>query len=518
MLGKPGKADNHALNPARGQGQHALELRLLYLAYGRQLLNLSMTAVTALIVTACCWTLFPPRLLLLWCAILLASVLHCYVLQAAFHRARPSQIGHWQRHFILQTTIAGFCWALAPLLLMPYAHGVELAMFVGLLLSVCGVAMTSLSEQETGMRCFLAAALLPLALQCALGSDQIQQLVALVLVGGMLCLFAVGYNANQTTRALIASQFQMRAILDTAQDAIIGIDGQVKIHDWNVRAQTLFGWDSAEVLGQTLFVTILPQQAGQQVRAGLDEFLSGRSQGIVNARLELHVQERIGREFAAEFTLTAQATAQDWHFTAFIADISARKENERMKNDFISTVSHELRTPLTSIRGALALLEGGVMGDMPVKAQNLLQVANKNSQRLITLVNDILDMEKLMSGKMTLHSDQLDLAAFLLQAIEAHAGYAASFKVRYVLAGWPDTSGACKVMADADRLMQVLANLLSNAAKFSRAGGEVVVRILPQPGNPAATPSALKPYWRVEVQDFGEGIPAEFQGRIFEQF
>ena len=187
-------------------------------------------------------------------------------------------------------------------------------------------------------------------------------------------------------------------------------------------------------------------------------------------------------------------------------DISERKNIDRMKSEFISTVSHELRTPLTSIRGSLGLLEGGVLGNLPPKALNLIKIANKNSQRLVMLVNDILDMDKLVAGKMTILTDQFNLLELVETAIEANSAYAASYHVRYLLAP-VQSQPRPMVKADANRLMQVLTNLLSNAAKFSHNNGVVDIRILPETD-----------FYRVEVEDKGDGIPNDFKNHIFGAF
>lgn len=188
-------------------------------------------------------------------------------------------------------------------------------------------------------------------------------------------------------------------------------------------------------------------------------------------------------------------------------DITQRKQLELVKTEFISTVSHELRTPLTSIRGSLGLIEAGVLGALPPKALDLVKVAHKNSQRLITLVNDLLDMDKLLSGKMAMRADPLDMTELITQAIAANAAYAATYQVSFIM-----SAPAAKAIAigDADRLMQVLANLMSNAAKFSRTGGVVDVRL--SPFSDAGT------FLKVEVEDHGEGIPLEFQPRLFQAF
>lgn len=187
-------------------------------------------------------------------------------------------------------------------------------------------------------------------------------------------------------------------------------------------------------------------------------------------------------------------------------DISERKNIDRMKSEFISTVSHELRTPLTSIRGSLGLLEGGVLGNLPPKALDLIKIANKNSQRLVMLVNDILDMDKLVAGKMTILTDKINLLEIVETAIEANSAYAASYHVRYVLAKMLRQTRTM-VRADANRLMQVLTNLLSNAAKFSHSNGVVEIRIV-----------AELNFFRVEVEDRGDGIPENFRSQLFGAF
>lgn len=193
---------------------------------------------------------------------------------------------------------------------------------------------------------------------------------------------------------------------------------------------------------------------------------------------------------------------REW--VAFAMDISDRLRMNRLKTEFISVVSHELRTPLTSIRGSLSLLESGVSGALPKQAEHLIRIAHNNSKRLITLVNDILDMDKLASGKMIFKSEAIDLVALVQMAIESNMSYASSLKVSLILDKHPQQAW---ILADHDRLMQVMANLISNAAKFSREGQVVLLRVL-----------GKGPRYRVEVRDKGAGIAPEFQERLFEPF
>ncbi|GMU02567.1 hypothetical protein KH5H1_66870 [Corallococcus caeni] len=181
-----------------------------------------------------------------------------------------------------------------------------------------------------------------------------------------------------------------------------------------------------------------------------------------------------------------------------------RQRVERMKNEFISTVSHELRTPLTSIRGSLGLLCGGVAGPLDAQVAQMVGIAHKNSERLLRLINDILDLEKMESGRLDLHLAPTEVAPLLAQALQAHQGYAAEYGVR--LEAVVDAPHA-RARVDEDRFIQVLANLLSNAIKFSPQGERVTLSLTREAG-------AL----RVDVRDYGPGIPEAFQARVFQKF
>jgi signal transduction histidine kinase len=185
------------------------------------------------------------------------------------------------------------------------------------------------------------------------------------------------------------------------------------------------------------------------------------------------------------------------------SDILQLREYEQLKNDFVSTVSHELRTPLTSMRGALGLVLSGVGGPMSPEGRELLQIANQNTERLIRLINDILDIEKIESGSITVRHDRCDLRDVLESTIAGVQGYAVEHRVRIVLRA-PTTAD---VVGDHDRLIQVFTNLLSNAIKFSPEEGDVVVSL--EVDSDTA---------QVSVRDHGAGIPAEFQARIFGKF
>ena len=181
-----------------------------------------------------------------------------------------------------------------------------------------------------------------------------------------------------------------------------------------------------------------------------------------------------------------------------------RKRLERLKDEFVSTVSHELRTPLTSITGSLGLLMGNAAGNLPTPMARLLAIAHTNSQRLVRLVNDILDIEKMEAGRVVFSFSRVEVRTLVAQAIEANRGFAEGYGVRVRLG---EALTAADVRADPDRLLQVVTNLLSNAIKFSPPDSEVVVAI--EKGVDVV---------RLTVRDHGQGIPVDFRPLIFEKF
>lgn len=187
-----------------------------------------------------------------------------------------------------------------------------------------------------------------------------------------------------------------------------------------------------------------------------------------------------------------------------VTDINELKKVERMKNEFVSTVSHELRTPLTSIRGSLGLLAGEIAGPLSAQAKQLVNIANQNSERLLHLINDILDIEKIEAGKMDFYLQTVPLAALVRQAISNIKDYSLQQNTE-ILFEQPEFETIVNV--DRARFLQVMANLLSNAIKFSPNNSTIKVSI-----------SLAENMVQVAVSDSGPGIPAEFHQRVFQKF
>jgi signal transduction histidine kinase len=193
-----------------------------------------------------------------------------------------------------------------------------------------------------------------------------------------------------------------------------------------------------------------------------------------------------------------------YRMVGIYSDISRQKQMDNLKSEFVSTVSHELRTPLTSIRGSLGLVAGGVTGELPAQAKTMVDLAYKNTERLLSLINDILDIDKIQSGQMDFNLKLQPLMPLIEQVMAGNAGYAEQYQVKFNLIS---SLPSVMVNVDGDRLMQVMSNLLSNAAKFSHAGGTVDVAVTRQ-----------NQRVHVAVSDHGVGISAAFHERIFQKF
>jgi len=304
---------------------------------------------------------------------------------------------------------------------------------------------------------------------------------------------------SEASSVLRESLARQEAIFASPFIGILTLNPSGSIESLNPAAEHLFGWPAAAAVRRS--IACLIEIGSEEIGIG------ARLRQLVTQDDEL--RELVGRRrdgscFPIDFALAEMPLGNRRMFVAFVRDISRRKSNESRKDEFVATVSHELRTPLTSISGSLGLLVGGAAGSLSPAAARLLQIAHSNSQRLVRLINDILDIEKIESGKAVFDMKPVELRALVEQSIDANRGFADSFGVQMRLD--PGSIGAV-VRADGDRLTQVLTNLLSNAIKFSQPGEEVAVTL-----------EERGPLVRVSVRDHGPGIPESFRSRVFEKF
>ncbi len=301
-------------------------------------------------------------------------------------------------------------------------------------------------------------------------------------------------------QALRASERELRLITDSVPALIGYIDAEERLRFCNralaafagARAEDLIGQPLRQLFGDDIYRLIEPYVrralAGERVQFQRSQRRAG------GALVDLDVT------YVPRHGLLGQVEG----FYSLLTDITELKRLDRMKSEFVSTVSHELRTPLTSIRGSLGILAGGVAGPLSDKVRGFIDIALENCERLIRLINDILDMEKIESGRIAFKSEVFDLMPLLERALQANEGYAAQHGVNLHIVS--ALSGA-QVKGDVDRLAQVLTNLISNACKFSPAGADVDVTVVEQGER-----------IRVAVSDHGPGISPAFRERIFQKF
>ncbi|MFZ6751109.1 PAS domain-containing sensor histidine kinase [Undibacterium sp. Ren11W] len=300
--------------------------------------------------------------------------------------------------------------------------------------------------------------------------------------------------------ALLLNEARLRKLMNSSLIGIVQGDASGQLQEANQVLLEMLGYPrEALTQGKLNWFDLISIAGALSFKKSREEL----AQHSTSAPFETQMIAQDGSPIPVTLGL-AQLEGAPHLWVAFVVDLRKQKQIDQIQSEFISMVSHELRTPLTSIRGSLGLLEAGIGGVLPPKALQLVEIAHKNSLRLASLVNDILDMEKLASEKLAMNLQSLDLVALAKSALEANASYAQALQVEYVLTQHPEYA---YVMADSDRLMQVFANLLSNAAKFSHAQGRVELRI-----------NVVDQQIRVEVEDHGRGIPESFRQRIFGKF
>lgn len=319
-------------------------------------------------------------------------------------------------------------------------------------------------------------------------------LVLTAMLGGFLLMLSG--RAELVRQQVRRQTIELSAILENAADAIIIITENGIIEQANPAAKKLFKASRNE-LDNLDSVNLLPSLTFSD---------SGEVNTVLGDSTECLGLSLDGEKLELELGLSHYQVSGQNRYICVLRDISDRKKVERLKSEFVATVSHELRTPLTSIKGSLELIKAGIVGDISKECSQLIDISLKNSDKLESLVNDILDIEKLKSGNIGLDLSFYKIVPFLREAIDHSQGYADKFKV-YLSLDISNTSPNIHVRVDKLRLHQVMANLLSNAIKFSPSGGLVKVLV-----------EVDGDFVRVNVIDQGQGVSEDFKPQIFQRF
>jgi PAS domain S-box-containing protein len=307
---------------------------------------------------------------------------------------------------------------------------------------------------------------------------------------------------DEAKRQVEASGRKLTLFAERAPIAVLELGPDGLITEVNQAAEILFGYAAAELIGDH-FNRLVHEEHHREFERNWAQLVSTRTP---IAAIRVRNPRRDGLEVLCEWAITPLVNPEG-KIIAVIAqgqDITQQLEAERLKKEFTSTLSHELRTPLTAIIGSLQLINSGVMGDVDRDIGELTGVAERNGQRLLDLINDILDVEKIESGKLTLFPEVFEIDEMVRESMVLNKAFGERFKVRFEMRG--EVPGG-RVNADRKRLVQVMTNLLSNAAKFSPEDGSVEISL-----------DEVGPNIRIGVHDRGPGIPEAFRSRIFGRF
>ncbi|MBD2435331.1 ATP-binding protein [Nostoc sp. FACHB-110] len=313
----------------------------------------------------------------------------------------------------------------------------------------------------------------------------------------------IGVNMDITEHKEVQQELQqtlqtLSTLIQASPLPIVVIEPNMKVQLWSLAAEKLFGWNAVEVLGQPIPIFSPDKQAEfSQISAAI-------ARGELFAGVETCRRQHDDSKVIVSVS-TAPLYDEQNNFKSILLifqDITEQQAIEQMKNEFISIVSHELRTPLTAIQGFLGLLNTNIYDNRPEKAKRMIQQALTNSDRLVRLVNDILDLERLTSGRIELVKEVCHAADLMQKAVEGVQSIAITAAISISIT--PTT--AC-VWACPDLIIQTLTNLLSNAIKFSPRYSMISLS------------AAIQGDWVLfQVQDQGRGIPADKLETIFERF
>ncbi|MDB5359583.1 MAG: hypothetical protein JWO51_880 [Rhodospirillales bacterium] len=372
--------------------------------------------------------------------------------------------------------------------------------------------MRGFLRKKSAMRCGLATALAfpvtvggrtQLILQCFADRALPEDAESMAIAG------FIGLQLSRVAERLAAAgrlaerEGRLSAIYDSVLDGIITINVSGTIETMNSAAETLFGHPPGGLLRRNIRL-LMAEPFACAHESELARHMADGSGAFLDTIREMEGLRADGTSFPMEVAFTDAALDDRHLLVASVRDITERRAIDRLKNEFVSTVSHELRTPLTSISGALALMAKGTAGAISDKAMGLVTIARSNCDRLVRLINDILDLERIEAGNLVFEFEPVDMAELLRRAVRDTAEYAEKYRVGLEIAA---TDPGAVVWGDQHRLLQVLDNLLSNAVKFSAEDAAVTLTLSRRDGMA-----------HVAVSDRGRGIPDEFKTLVFQKF
>ena len=524
--------------PGEGASLQLLRERCDF-AYRRLVPAAGGTLAVSVILSAFLWRSEAPEVVMSWQALMVVLAMFVVGLAWAYRRAHDGaeQAATWARRLAIGAAALGAGWGYGAAVFFPGSvdHQVFLSFIVAL---VTAGALPIFSTLWWVYAIYAGAVMLPFnVVLFSHGTEFLRLLgaaVPLLYVANVITAYELGraflaaYGLRTAYQRLSADnaeiQAQLAEQLDSLLDAhrevqaagrklrlfserapisVFELDPGATILDMNPAAENLFGYAAPELVGRSWIAMVLGPEERVRAQTWWPGFVAAGKPVTLIAEQCLR---RDGLELACEWTLTPLSDEEGRVNSIVLQgrDITQARAAERMRSEFTSTLSHELRTPLTSILGSLQLLRSGALGDMDRDQGELVEVAERNGQRLLDLINEVLDIEKIESGRLTLMPEPMPIDSLLNESVRLNQGYADRFRANLALHG---AVPGVTVRADRKRLMQVMTNLLSNAAKFSPPNSAVDVSVS-RPGDTV----------RVEVSDRGPGIPEAFRSKIFGRF
>ena len=521
-----------------------MEASLVGLLYKQAPPAFVATIFNAGIITCVLWSHVALSRLITWLTLISAITACRFVLVRRYRcTASPARdhVRYWRTLFIIGAGAAGTAWGATGIFLFPSESIVQQVFLVFMLGGMASGAVVALSSIMSAFFAFFLPTVLPITARLFLegGAVHIAMGFPLLAFAGLLVVTARQFHSSLTTSfQLRFENLDLVRSLSSAKEQAEGSNQQLKESNQalnimileakaseerfrSLNAASPVGVFQTDTEGRVLYTNPRWQEiAGMTLEESLGD---GWTNTIAPEDRETVVREwqafaRQGQTFSLEFRFCNTRGEVRWvharaatlrteggelrGYVGTVEDITERRAVDQLKDEFVSVVSHELRTPLTSIRGSLGLLASGRLGTLHEKGQRMLDIAVTNTDRLVRLINDILDIERIQSGKVAMQKQTCNAADLMTQAVEELRAMAEKAEVRLLV-----TPQAGQLWADPDRIVQTLTNLLSNAIKFSRPGSTVWLSAEPQEG-----------HLQFAVQDQGRGIPADKLESIFGRF
>ncbi len=446
---------------------------------------------------------------------------------------------YWLRTYVLGTLASGLCWGISGVIFFPQLNSSHQLFLLFVLIGVVSGGLPLLSAVWWLYGLFALTVILPFCIMLVIMGGKLNFELSLIIPILLSIHIGIAYRLNQlfiqgyhlrldfgrinedythlnnrlerqlselseAQRQIETSGRKLTLFAERAPIAVLEISAQGQIEFMNSEAKKLLDLDLDEVRTAGNNIEILAHPALHEEMVRRWNFLVLHHQAIAGLRLETPRSD--GTNVICEWTITP-LIGPDGECISVIAqgrNVTEELASERIKREFTATLSHELRTPLTSIIGSLQLINSGFAGELQPELAELTAVAERNGVRLLDLINDLLDIEKIQSGTFALDQEEFFLDELIIESIALNQSFAERFDVQLC----PEESMPnLLVKADRKHLLQIMTNLLSNAAKFSPPG-EIVQVTLSQQGQMAT----------VMVSDRGPGVPMNFRHRIFSRF